>query len=194
MKRRVLYCGILVFLIILAAGCNRQEEMGNFEKESEIEGYPSFTVSGNIMEYASDTSFSVAGDMSFSNDYTSITEKIRNSLEDDKILTCSSSSLTFFFMEKVPKRIEWSEYYLNEDGNFVYATEQDIETEEGTVVHVVDEQNESTNINFGLSKARLLSSSDAVIYRCIRLIFEYENEQIEYILLFDSKLLSYQNS
>lgn len=196
MKRSALYCGAFIFLLVFAMGCNRQDGNRNFENVNNIEDYPGFTICSNRMEYDSDTSWSISGNALSSDGYGGIRERIRDCLETGEVLSCGSSKLNFHFSDEIPKNIAWSEYYLTEKESFIYASKQDLASEEGAVVTVLDELNESICIDFGTNKVYLLASSDNIIdttYRCIRMVLDYGNEKIEYILLFDSKLPIYPN-
>lgn len=195
-KRSALYCGVFIFLLFFAMGCNRQDGNRNLENVNNIEDYPGFTISSNRMEYDSDTSWSISGNALSSDGYGGIRERIRDCLETGEVLSCGSSKLNFHFSDEIPKSIAWSEYYLTEKGSFIYASKQDLASEGGAVVTVLDELNESICIDFGTNKVYLLASSDNIIdttYRCIRMVLDYGNEKIEYILLFDSKLPIYPN-
>lgn len=194
MKKIILYCCALLFVLVSLVGCGVPAENGGVSPEpGSNELYPSFTAKGNEMRYdAQSDGITIAGDTDYTNDFESIADKFRGVLEAESIFTCDSAVLNFKFTDEIPKKIKWYEYYMTEDGSFIYASDEDRATEEGAVEHVVDETSGSTVIDFGQNRDALLSSSDnAVIYRCIRLLCEYDDEQVEYLMLFKSDPLIY---
>ena len=101
-----------------------------------------------------------------------------------------SSEILIKFNDVPPERIKWFDYYMNADGAFIYAGPKDRAAKEGAQAHSLGEVGESTILEAGMSRDRVLSSTQQKTYRGIRIVCEYEDRLVEHLMLFDTALLA----
>lgn len=201
MKKLILVCFALVaFMLFFGCSPNQGIVASSPTKAAKEtppveKKYTTVTISNDKMEFESKGgTLAIDGTAIQSealNSSHSIGERFYRLLLSNSIFSTNySSEILIKFNNVPPERIKWFDYYMNADGAFIYAGPKDRAAKEGAQAHSLGEVGESTILEAGMSRDRVLSSTQQKTYRGIRIVCEYEDRLVEHLMLFDTALLA----
>ena len=195
--KRVFYLAILIIFLFMLSSCSLPEKQENFEdnisldeidkiigdpidafysanvtiEKLEVESYLGNKFIFNGVEIPEDKgiNFETIGDL------------LKAHIENDDLCPMGSGDIKFYFTKAVPHSITWyNHYYMDLNGQFLYPSLWQTNT--------IDNVDASVVLPIGMDLAVSLDSHypPKEHYRILRIVCEFDNQTIEYVVIFDS--------